>query len=306
VVNGAELERGDAAGARVVVSGAWVLAAAAPLALVSAGAWAGVLAWEDLAAAWSVRTWAAAACLLFIAWAVRVVAARRWAAALCAGAVACVLFQAAASYAYRADAILDLGEGEGGGEWRPERIGPAARLPQVEVVSLPERGEGMAQLRVDGREVSTVIGREVSLGGRDTLVIRGAFVAPGFEVRRKGGAEEAAGYLKLVPGRREYFQVALLPHRFYLTLPPAEGLMAGAATTLRLSVQRGKQVVVPARDVALGEQVEFEGLTVKFQEGAPWARIEVHRSARRWLAAAAVALLGAAAALVVAERRRRA
>ena len=160
------------------------------------------------------------------------------------------------------------------------------------------------RIRVDGRELATVIGRDVPLARRDTLVVRGVYVAPGFEVRH-GGADDAAGYLKLVPGRREYFQVGLLPHRFYVTLPPTEGRPAGAAAAIRLSVQRGKLVVVPARDVGLGEKVEFEGLTVQFAEGAPWARIEVHRRAARWFGAAAAALL-VAAAWILAGRWRRA
>jgi hypothetical protein len=127
-------------------------------------------------------------------------------------------------------------------------------------------------------------------------------------VRRASGVEEGAGLLKLEPGRREYFQAGVLPHRFYVTIPPPPSPGA-LPDRLHLLVQRGKLRLVE-RDVALGERVELEGISLELgKQAAPWARIDLRRAAPAWARAVPLALAAALAAFTAftaaAARRRR-
>lgn len=282
-----------------------LLALAAPLAVTALLAVARLLPWDEVLRARSVRLWAAAALLALAGAVTRAIAARRWTAAFAGAALALGGLQAAAAWALGVDATVDLGVGEQAVVPARSASGASAGGVQVEVLDLPVRRDGAARLRVAGREVACRVGGDLKLAGGGVLSVEDAFMAPSFDVRRASGAEEDSGYLKLAPGKREYFEAAVLPHRFYLQLPPPRGVEVALPPRVPLLVQRGKLRVLE-REVALGEVVELEGLTLKLDVGAPWARIRVRRGAPAWPAVLAAGLAVAMVLSAVAERRRRA
>lgn len=278
--------------------------AGVPLAAVASLGAAGVLPWPAILAARTVLAWTAAAVAVTAAAAAVALLDRRPCRALLAAAAACLLLHGVVLLAFRLDGVVDAGEGEEAPPWSELVAGPAARWvrgPDVRAVALPERRDAAARLWVGDREVSAPIGRPVR-AGRLAVTVEDVLVAPAFVVRRKGGADEGAGYIKLVPGKRDWFEVALLPHRFYATTRRPPGDAVELASPIHLRVQRGKLAVLE-RDLRVGETAEFEGLAFAFGQGARWARIRVHRAAPPWLLVAAGALAGAA--LVVAAWRRR-
>lgn len=268
-----------------------VAALLAPLLLLAAACAAGVVSWEAALEARSVRAWGAAGALVAAAALARAVVERRPAAAL---GLATALALAAAGlldHRLRAEVAVDLGEGEAGARWRA-RAGDGSWAPSDLIVQAIDLEGRTARLALEGREVSAPIGRRVRLDGRRSVLVESAHVAPLFTVARSDGAVEGQGLLKLAPGERDYFQVAVLPHRFYLTRDvPSPGAAAGR---LHLRVQRGKLKLVD-RDVTLGEAVQFEGLSLTLVEGSRWARLSVRRDPPlAWLVAApAVAAVAA-------------
>jgi hypothetical protein len=266
------------------------VALVAPLAAAAGLAVAGVVAWADLAEARSVLLFAALAGLAAAAAGGLASALGRGRRAWAWLAVAVALGACGLSAARRVEGTLDLGQGEEGARWSVAGAGLRAP-PAVKALVLPagRAGNARARLLVDGREVSAPIGEPVPVGAGLRLVVKHVVKAPALAVRRTGGAEEGAALVKLVPGKREWFEVSVLPHRFYVTLAEDS---AAEGTPLDLRVQRGKLrvhegVIAPGRDAG------FEGIVVSVEGAAPWARMELRWSPGAWepAAAAIVALL---------------
>lgn len=283
--------------ARVASSPMAIVAVAAPPAATALLGWSSVLPWDEVVAARSVRAWTLAASVLVFMAVVRSALERRLSAALAGAALLVLAAFGIASVAPRLDVSADVGVGEEGFAWRAVRGPPPAQLPTLSVLEVPERGP--VRLRVDGRDVIADGGRAAVSGGVE--VTAEPFAAPSFSLRRMNGAVEGEGLLKVVPGTAEYFQVALLPHRFYVTIP-ATGALAALPDRLHLRVQRGKLKLLE-RDVALGETVEFEGLSLRFDPGQRWARVRLRAAPPRWALVAGIAL--AVGAMAAAWRRRK-
>lgn len=274
---------------RVVGSGTALLALVAPLALVALVVAAGQVGAARAAAAWSVRVWTAAAALSLATSAVVVWRRGHRASALLRLAALCALAQPFAWAAARYHAVAEIGEHEEGAPWTTLAPGAVAGPPPIVV---EEASPDAVRLRFGDREERVPTGRSVTLADGAVLKVDGPFPAPRFEVRRAGGAVEAAGFVKLVPARRAFLEAGVLPHRIYVTAPEAPP--GRASGKLRLRVQRGKLRIVEG-DVVAGEEVRFEGISFAFGEGAAWVRVEVRREPRPWLLGVAGVLAGAAA-----------
>jgi hypothetical protein len=275
-----------------------VASLAAPLAAVALLSAAGWLEGHRVIASGPVRAWAIAASVALLGAWVRAGLERRVDAVLGLAAAACAALHLVVSSAWRLDGTVDAGEGEESPLWRSLDAGPAADPPYVRLVALPEAPAAPARVKLGETEVTVPSGAQAELAGGLIVHVSEPFPAPAFEVRRASGDPEAAGLLKLHPGERTWFGAGILPHRFYAA--PVEG--AGGDARVRLAVQRGK-LKIAERELAFGEALEVEGVSVSFGPGSRWARIHVRRVAPRWPAAAAAAL-GLASVVAWARRRR--
>jgi hypothetical protein len=208
--------------------------------------------------------------------------------------------EGAALWVTRVSATLDVGVGEEGAAWAVERAAIAGGLPDVKLLELPATRSASARLLVDGREIALRVGRPASAGLGRQLVVRDLVMAPAFTVSKANGSVEGAGLIKLVPGRRDWFEVGLLPHRFYVTLTRDPGDAVDLTPPIHVRVQRGK-LSVHEGDLGVGEATRVEGISIAFERGAPWARLEVRSRPTGLGAAAAVAVAG----LFYAIQRRR-
>lgn len=196
---------------------------------------------------------------------------------------------------------VDAGLDEEGPRWLAVRAGVLGRAPALALTEVPDDRGGSVRLLLDGAELVAPIGREVAAPRRRRLRVTHLLEAPAFEVRRASGALEGAALVKVVPGAREYFALETLPHRFYVTLEDA-GFPADASAPLHLRVQRGK-VKVREERIRIGDEIRFEGLSLRRFPGAPWARVEVTGGAGP--VAFAGAILATVAGFLAGRRARR-
>lgn len=279
-----------------------VAATAAPLAFVGVAALAG---WLDRSAALGSRTvalFSGLAAILAACNAALHAASHRRARAAAWLAAAVLAGEGAAVWATRCTGTLDVGVGEEGAAWAMERGAMMGGLPDVRLLELPPSRSGEARVLVDGREERLGPGRPLAVGLARSLVLRDQFLAPAFTVRRANGGVEGAGLIKLVPGRRDWFEVGVLPHRFYVTLTKDPGDAVALTPPIHLRVQRGKLSVYEG-DLGVGEPARVEGLSVVFERGAQWARLELR--SRPTGAGALAALVVSSIAWGLARRRLR-
>jgi hypothetical protein len=255
------------------------------ISLVGAGA-----VGEWLVAGWTLRAWCAglaAALIARAAWAFR---AARKEEALAAAALAALLLQLTAWSALRFEGVIAVGEGEEGGTWERSDRGWAQRPPKVEVVELARTADAAARLRLDGRELGVVRGASARSGGwwveLDTVD-----AAPGFELRRAPRQVVGSMLVKLEPGRENEFRFERLPHRYFARYDRKDRDPGATPGSLELRVLRGKYTVL-RRELAAGEEVELEGLRLRYGEGARWCRLHLRAAVPRW-----PALVGAALAM---------
>lgn len=275
-------------------------AAVAPLLFACLGVVAGWLDPPAVLGSVTVAIFAGVVAIAAAASAGRRLVARDRAQAAAWLVVAMLAGEGVASWATRTSGTLAIGVGEDGAAWTVEHAPVIGGFPDVHLLELPASPFGEARLLVDAREVSLRIGDAAAVGSGRRLVVRGVAMAPAFTVRRANGSIEGAGLIKLVPGRRDWFEVGTLPHRFYVTLkePPADTV--DLTPPIHLRVQRGKLSVYEG-DLGIGEVARVEGISIVFERGAPWARIEAGSHPTGVGALAALAL---AAITWVAERRR--
>lgn len=279
-----------------------VVAAAAPLALIGVVALMGGVDRSAVLGSRAVAVFAGVTAILSAFSAGLHFAAQRRAGAMVWLAAAALAGEGAATWATRCAARLDLGVGEEGAAWAVERAALPGGLPDVRLLELPPSRSGEARLLVNGREERARLGRPLAVGFARSLVLGDEFLAPAFIVRRANGSVEGEGLIKLVPGRRDWFEVGVLPHRFYVTLTKDPGDAVDLTPPIHLRVQRGKLSVYEG-DLGVGEPARVEGLSVVFEPGARWARLELR--SRPTGAGALAALVISSVAWVLARRRLR-
>lgn len=233
---------------------------------------------------------------------------RGYGAALALAGVMSLLLAGVLWYGFRFSGTAELGVGEAFREYQAAERGSWRAIKQLPLAlaTAPAQNYGKAVLILEGKR------RELPLNGTmrwrgHSLKLAGESVAPLFLVDNAIGDENYAGYLKLAIGREKprYFQFGTLPHRFYISYPEKAGEVKSGVTPdiLHLRVVRGKLNVL-RKDVKRGESVEFEGHTVRFEEGAPWVRVEVKDMRPLYLFYAGALLIVAGVLLQAGERRK--
>lgn len=180
---------------------------------------------------------------------------------------------------------FELGKGESFSRYQSVR-GPkwgAPPLLPVTLASAPSQNFGKTVISVNGKL------KEMPAEGHIfwkwfAFKYVGESMAPFLLIDEAIGEEDKAGFVRLPLEKEQppYFTFGTLPHRFYLSLPSKGESVKNGVTpgSLRIRIMRGK-INVLTKDVRLGEIVRFEGHSLRFENGAPWVRLEV-KDLRPW------------------------
>ncbi|MBI3185618.1 MAG: cytochrome c biogenesis protein ResB [Myxococcales bacterium] len=172
-------------------------------------------------------------------------------------------------------------------------LGPAPPRLSVEEVS-PEFWRDQllftsleARVRFpDGREARTRINRPLWTGFGTFLRLSGFGYAPRYELRDGQGRLLETAVVKMnvfPPGQRDFFRPQRAPHRAYVEVIPdldpkgAEPVIRSlnlANPAIRVHLFRGK-LDLGERLLRLGEDFEFEGLSVRFPEIRYWGEFSL-------------------------------
>jgi uncharacterized protein YjeT (DUF2065 family) len=168
------------------------------------------------------------------------------------------------NYAYRFEGIVDLGEGESLIDYDSIEKGPLSKPTKFAIAV--EKIEGDPLKSDKSKKVKV---RPSSL--LSPLSITKVEPAPRFLITDKNGRELHSAFVKLnlnPPGREDYFRSPAVAHRFYLSLTGKPD------KPFNIKIVRGK-LIVENKEIAIGEEVEFEGLKISFPEISKRAEIKV-------------------------------
>ena len=195
-------------------------------------------------------------------------------------------------YGFRFAGVLHIGEGEITTEYASMDKGKWTAKPAIRVAALKtSRSEnGTVVLGLDGQKKEIPLNRKLTQDGYSFRVLD-RNIAPLFVLNESEGQDDLGGYIKLMPGdgAGSYFHLGILPHRFYVG-PPGEVSSEeksrnsgneGTPASFHLRVVRGKLKVVEG-ELKKGETVEFEGNRLRYEDGAPWVRVEVRKERRHY------------------------
>lgn len=182
------------------------------------------------------------------------------------------------NYAYRFEGSVSLGEGERFSGYDRQEKGPLSKpleisfaVGKVEGNPLKLDKEAKAEIYNDNIKATLVPGQYKRWSSGIRVGILGIELAPRVLITDKTGKLLHSTFvkLKLYPqGLQDYFLIGLLPHRFYVTLTGKDD------KPFNLKILRGK-LIVSNQDIAVGEEVEFDGLKASFPELARWVLINV-------------------------------
>lgn len=214
---------------------------------------------------------------------------KRWHALLSAG-ILLIILGLFLNYAYRFEGIAGLGEGESLIDYDLVEKGPLSKfaknivaVEEIEGDPLnPDKGVRI-KVRNEKKElVGLLTGQSVRWASSDSPFLTSHFSvmklkvirvepAPRFLITDGKDRELHSAFVKLnlYPiGREDYFRSPAVPHRFYMNLT------GKTDKPFSVKVLRGKLTIVN-KDIAVGEEVPFEGLKISFPEISKWAEIEV-------------------------------
>lgn len=246
-------------------------------------------------------------------WIVNALRGRRYGSALAVLGLLLVMLQGVWWHGSRFSAKVALGEGETTAEFHEMDKGPWVKgvsLP-IALVKGADGEKGEVVLFIDGRERKVRLNAPFFWKGF-RLKATGQQQAPLFIVDAARGGNVETAYVKLGMDRTQsdFFQVGVLPHRFYASPSlhpggekPAEGPGSINSSKLHLRIVRDKLIIVD-KDVAMGEAVYFDGHYITYKEGAPWVEVTVEKQQRPYLLIPAGVLLIAGAALGLRKRAR--
>lgn len=140
-----------------------------------------------------------------------------------------------------------------------------------------------------GRRAVTRINRPLYLGPGTFLRLSGIGYAPRYELVDRRGEVVDSAFVKMnlfPPGRRDYFRLEGLPHRFHLRIWPdltvgADGVPATESMELAdpgvaVEVTRGR-LALGSEVLRRGESLAFEGLSIRFPEIRYWGEFAIVR-----------------------------
>jgi hypothetical protein len=243
--------------------------------------------------------------LCSLAWLVNAIRAKAYASALAVLGLLLVMLQGVWWHGFRFNAKAALGEGEALTEFYDAEKGAWVKTVTLPLALLKgaEREKGRMVFAIDGREQKVGFNNSFSWMGFRLRAINQQ-VAPLFIVDSARGGNVDTAYVKLgmAPKESDFFQVGVLPHRFYVSasLHPAAARASGGAWTatqgkLHLRIVRDKLIIFD-KDVAMGEAVYFDGHYITYKVGAPWVEVTVEKRQRPYFLIPGLLLLLAGAA----------
>lgn len=184
------------------------------------------------------------------------------------------------NYAYRFKGIVSLGEGESFADFDLVERGPLSKPPEFaitveEIEGDPLKSDKPARVKLrNGRKLIVLSpGRHVA--GFSLLTPHFSLIkvdpAPRFLISDRAGRELHSAFVKLnlLPvGKEDYFRSPAVPHRFYVRLTGNED------KPFNIRICRGK-LKITEKDMAVGEEMEFEGLKFSFSSVSKWGEIEI-------------------------------
>ncbi|MFZ2951293.1 MAG: hypothetical protein WA003_17590 [Desulfuromonadaceae bacterium] len=233
-------------------------------------------------------------------------AARRGATCIWSGLL-CLLLLGLVWYGFRFQGTAEIGERDRLAGFAITDTGRWSKIPMPEI---------SLQSIWSGKSGKVLLGlgdakRECAVGGRTYWrgyclkpTVRG--YAPLFILDDAIGEMDKAGYYPLGSAGVSYFHLAKLPHRFYASSPflPSPGPEAiRKPETLKITITRGKLIVFKG-EMKRGENIEFEGHRLRFENGAPWIRLEINRYWIYLLLIPALALIGAGVAILLKKQHK--
>lgn len=205
---------------------------------------------------------------------------------------------AAAAAELRFVGDLSLGDGEGTSEYARVSKGPGGAPPPGGVTYAMAESGGRHALTFGGRTSAVSPGGWTFRPGTAAHLAE-VHVAPAFTIYREDGTVEDQLLVKLSPSDlpRRWFQMSVLPYRFFATVERPIGIgPPSAPARIAIRVMRGK-LTVARGTIGPGEALSFEGFRLTWREGASWVHLQVWRFPW-WLfptLATGLALLGACA-----------
>jgi len=184
------------------------------------------------------------------------------------------------NYAYRFEGIVDLGEGEGLVDYDSIEKGPLSKpqrfaIAVEEIEGDPLKLDRSVRVKVrDGKKLVVLSpegdAADFSLLSSHLSILK-VEPAPRFLITDKEGKELHTAFVKLnlyPRGKEDYFRSPAVAHRFYLSLTGRPD------KPLNIKIMRGK-LTIKDEAIAIGENLEFEGLNISFPEITKWAEIRV-------------------------------
>jgi len=186
----------------------------------------------------------------------------------------------ALNFLYRFEGIAGLGEGESFMDYDSVEKGPLSKPPKFTITVENIEGDPLkfdssvkVKIRSENKLIVLSQGRHVT----DFLLPTSQFSlirvepAPRFLITDKEGKELHTAFVKLnlyPQGKEDYFRSPSVAHRFYLSITGKPD------KPFNIKVVRGKLIIID-KEIAAGEEVEFEGLKISFPEISKWAEVEV-------------------------------
>lgn len=251
--------------------------------------------------------------LCSLVWAVNALRCRMYGNGLALFGLLLVMLQGVWWHGSHFSAKVALGEGEPSSGFHEMEKGwfvRSVRLP-IALVKGADKEKGEMVFSIDRREEKVRPGSSFSWN-EFRLKPTNLRMAPLFIVDSAKGGNVDAAYVKLgiSPHGSDYFQVGILPHRFYVSdsrhAPSAGKEESGAATPshkMHLRIVRDKLIIFD-KDVAMGEAVYFDGHYITYQGGAPWVDVAVEKQQSHYFLVSGAVFLLAGWAVGLLRRRQ--
>jgi len=199
---------------------------------------------------------------------------------LAAAGLVLILTQGLLYYGFRFSGIIALGENEpfegyhkvDAGAWVKKATVPIALAKVAD-----DAGEKFI-IYLNGRQKKLALNEPFSWQGL-RLRITEQRTAPLFFVDTAKGERVDAANIKLglVAAERDFFQMGLLPHRFYIGKAAEMGAAASPVPDrFHLKIVRDKLIIFD-EDISKKVPLYFEGHSIKYEDGTPWVVIRAEK-----------------------------
>lgn len=199
---------------------------------------------------------------------------------LVAAGLLLLLAQGVLHYGFRFSGTIALGENEPFEGYHKVDAGVWVRNTPVPIALAKVTDDAGKKfiIYLNGRQKKLALNEPFSWQGL-RLRITEQRTAPLFFVDTAKGEQVDAANIKLglVAAERDFFQMGLLPHRFYIGPATEKGTAESPVPdSLHLKIVRDKLVIFD-EDISKKVPLFFEGHSIKYEDGTPWVVIRAER-----------------------------